>query len=189
MGDGRLVLVGPGSEWFWAMLQFVMVAVTLLGIYHQLRLMRSANAFEHMRALEAEWQSPGLQRARLLVLEAVKNGESVGGSSGHACWVLTNYWEAAALLVHERHVDERLVFENEGLACAVWWQLLEPWISEERADTGQAQVCERFEQMAARFRARFAALGSPAIDAAFVARQLDRQLERARQSVIAAGMG
>jgi hypothetical protein len=34
--DG-LVFFGPGSEWFWSMLQFVVVAITVYGIYRQLR--------------------------------------------------------------------------------------------------------------------------------------------------------
>ena len=38
--DG-LVLFGPSSEWFWSMAQLV-VAVTLVGIYSQLRIARSA---------------------------------------------------------------------------------------------------------------------------------------------------
>ena len=34
--DG-LAIFGPGSEWFWSMLQFVVVAITVYGIYRQLR--------------------------------------------------------------------------------------------------------------------------------------------------------
>ena len=45
--DG-LALIGPGSEWFWSMLQFVIVAITLMTIYRQLRLQASAGAIEQM---------------------------------------------------------------------------------------------------------------------------------------------
>ena len=38
-----LAFFGPGSEWLWSMLQFVVVAVTLVGIYYQLRSSQSAN--------------------------------------------------------------------------------------------------------------------------------------------------
>jgi len=31
-------IFGPGSQWFWSMAQFILVAVTLIGIYYQLRL-------------------------------------------------------------------------------------------------------------------------------------------------------
>ena len=34
-------LIGPGSEWFWTMLQFVVVAGTLIAYTRQLRLSRA----------------------------------------------------------------------------------------------------------------------------------------------------
>ena len=42
--DG-LAFIGPGSEWFWTALSGIVLAVTFLGIYRQLRIARSANAF------------------------------------------------------------------------------------------------------------------------------------------------
>jgi len=55
--DG-LVLFGPGSEWFWSMAQFVVVAVTLVGIYSQLRIARSADASAQRAEMEKKWESP-----------------------------------------------------------------------------------------------------------------------------------
>ena len=55
-----LSLFGPGSEWFWSMLQFVVVAVTLLGIYSQLRLGRSANAFAQLDGRAVDSSAPEL---------------------------------------------------------------------------------------------------------------------------------
>ena len=60
-----LVLMGPGSEWFWSMLQFVIVAASLLGIYYQFRLQRAANAFAQIDAFEHEWYSEALARKRV----------------------------------------------------------------------------------------------------------------------------
>ena len=40
-----LTLFGAGSEWLWSMLQFVVVAITLAGIYVQLRQAGAADAF------------------------------------------------------------------------------------------------------------------------------------------------
>jgi hypothetical protein len=60
-----LALIGPGSEWFWSMLQFVIVAVTLVGIYYQLRSSQSANAFTQLGALVDEWNGERLTRKRM----------------------------------------------------------------------------------------------------------------------------
>jgi len=52
-----IVFFGPGSEWFWSMAQFVVVAVTLIGIYYQFRLQRAANAFEQLKRIGEQWES------------------------------------------------------------------------------------------------------------------------------------
>ena len=41
----------------WSMLQFIVVAVTVVGIYYQLRSSQSANAFTQLGALVDEWTS------------------------------------------------------------------------------------------------------------------------------------
>lgn len=73
----RIVLIGPGSEWFWAMAQFAVVAVTLLGIYFQFRLQRAANAFDQISRIHADWSSEQFTRIRLSGARAVKAGNPV----------------------------------------------------------------------------------------------------------------
>ena len=41
---------GPGSEWFWAALEFTALAITFIAIYRQFRIARSARAFEQVAA-------------------------------------------------------------------------------------------------------------------------------------------
>ena len=37
-----MAFFGPGSEWFWAALQFTALLITFIAIYRQLRITRSA---------------------------------------------------------------------------------------------------------------------------------------------------
>ena len=60
-------LFGPGSEWFWSMAQFLLLAATLLGLYRQLRQQNAANALHRIETLQGEWDSPRLIYARLAV--------------------------------------------------------------------------------------------------------------------------
>ncbi len=64
--DG-MAFIGPGSEWFWAAAQFVVVVVSLYGIYHQLRSQGAANAVQRIATLEGEWKSPRMIYARLVL--------------------------------------------------------------------------------------------------------------------------
>ena len=50
-----LAIFGPGSEWFWSMAQFVVVVVTLVGIYRQLRAQGGERAASDGGA---EWSVP-----------------------------------------------------------------------------------------------------------------------------------
>ena len=49
--------IGPGSEWFWTAISAVVVAVTLLAIFRQVRLQRSAAAIEQLNDIMREWSS------------------------------------------------------------------------------------------------------------------------------------
>ena len=71
--DG-MAFVGPGSEWFWTALSGIVLAVTFLGIYRQLSIARSANAFEQMNRLTNEWESERMNRHKLEILLALREG-------------------------------------------------------------------------------------------------------------------
>jgi hypothetical protein len=79
--DG-MSFIGPGSEWFWTALSGVVLAITFLGIYRQLRIARSANAFAQMNRLTNDWDSERLARNKLEIFLALKDGalpEQVSG--------------------------------------------------------------------------------------------------------------
>ena len=69
--DG-MAFIGPGSEWFWTALSGVVLAVTFLGIYRQLSIARSANAFEQMARIANNWDSERLARHKLEILIALQ---------------------------------------------------------------------------------------------------------------------
>jgi hypothetical protein len=68
--DG-LALIGPGSEWFWAAAQFVVVVVSLVGIYSQLQAQQTQMQ-EDTKLLRSQAHHNALtlsQRARELLIE------------------------------------------------------------------------------------------------------------------------
>ena len=70
--DG-LTLFGTGSEWFWSMLQFVVVAITLAGIYVQSRQARAANAFARAGAMRERWSGERMVRRVLSIAIALRD--------------------------------------------------------------------------------------------------------------------
>jgi hypothetical protein len=60
-----ITLLGSGSEWFWSALQFVVVTITLILIYVQLRVQTSSHVVLALSALNDRWNSKAMLLARL----------------------------------------------------------------------------------------------------------------------------
>ena len=112
--------IGPGSEWFWTALGVVIAAVTLLGIYRQLRLQLGAGAIEQMETINKEFQSEQMSRARLAVLLALRDGTDPA-SLPPVANDIANFWERVGYLVKAGHVDRVLVNQYFDASIRVWW--------------------------------------------------------------------
>ena len=143
-----MTIVGPGSEWFWSMLQLVVVAISLVGLYRQLRLQSSASAFEQLRALIQEWGSEQLLRCRVELLRAIRDGTPLAKLPRGISVVMLDYWETVGLLVRNGHVSRRLVWDQIGNVCEVWWAIQRPSILDLRAAVGDNEIGASFEWLA-----------------------------------------
>jgi hypothetical protein len=61
----EFVILGQGSEWLWTMISGLVLAITFLAIYRQLRLQRDAAAIEHAREIYREWSDERDLRRRV----------------------------------------------------------------------------------------------------------------------------
>src|SRR5262245_27910200 len=118
--------IGPGSEWFWTALSAIVVAVTLLAIFRQVQLQRSAAAIEQLNDLIHEWSSERLCRAKYNVLAALEAGTPAADLPNRSVATVGFFWQRAGFLVRGGHIDRRLVYENLGDQAQVWRALLFP---------------------------------------------------------------
>lgn len=158
-----LTLFGAGSEWFWSMLQFVVVAITLAGIYVQLRQARAANAFAQANAMKQEWDGEQLQRRRLAILITLRDGGPDADLSDLAI-PIANFWENIGGLVRAGHVELAVANDFLGAALHMWWSLLEPAVRAAQAEFGSG-IYENFEWFAAETRGTLDPSGSTPGDA------------------------
>jgi hypothetical protein len=140
------------------MAQFVVVAITLIGIYYQFRLQRAANAFEQLNRIGAQWDSEPMLRARLVVIRAVVAEDELPEG---AVSLTGNYWEGVASLVREGHVNERVVAQTYGSAAAMWWTAIASTARNLREQRLDPTILENFEWLAGRFSADGAKAGAP----------------------------
>jgi len=130
--DG-MAFIGPGSEWFWTALSGIILAITFIAIYRQLRLQRSANAIEQLNSLSREWGSERLARHRLAFLVALRDGAEVtAGAPALSAYVVAEFWERTALLLRRGHLDIDLVANGVGGDVPAWWAMLQPFFQRQR---------------------------------------------------------
>lgn len=167
--DG-MALIGPGSEWFWSMLQFLVVGLTLFAIYRQLRLQRSQTSIEQLGTFEREWLGEPIVRAKVSVLVALRDGADRASVPDEPALAIISFWERIGLLVRAGHIDGELLFSGgDGVQCEFWWTLLMPWIGRLRAtEGGSTWTGENFEWIARTMAEYSRRAGLPATDDATV---------------------
>ena len=144
--DG-MALIGPGSEWFWTALSGIVLGVTFIAIYRQLRLQVSAGANDQAAALERDWLGERLARARLAVLMAIEADPTAMTLPRGSARAVGHFWERVGWLVRAGHMDGRVVHETFG-DVSLWWTWLAPFTHRLREEQGDPQIGEHFEWLA-----------------------------------------
>lgn len=144
MTIAEIAIFGPGSEWFWAMAQFLVLTVTGLAIYRQLRAQGSANALQAQAALVARWNAPEMVRLRVATLLAIASGTP---TQPVTLRLVGNFFAEMAALRTHRHLRSTDSWEIWSGQTQFWWALVLPWISEIRAKN--SGIYGEFEELAA----------------------------------------
>jgi len=175
-----MALIGPGSEWFWTALSGVVLALTFLAIYRQLRLQRSANAFEQLNGLVDAWESERMLRQRLAAYLALRDGGALSEIPAGAAFYIADFWEKVGGLTRAGHIETSLIKESLGLACQSWWWILTPIVQEERAGSDDPTAYIHFEWTAA----KMATMGpTRSFDRATIDRVLEERIASTQASL------
>jgi hypothetical protein len=143
-----VVLIGPGSEWFWTMVSGVVLAVTFIAIYRQLRVGAGAAAVEQMRDVQRDWQTEPMLRHRMAVLSALREGAGAARVPIGSAAEVSDYFERMGYLVRSGVWSRRLLHEYNGPAVVQWWRLLKGTIGSWRTESATPALFEHFEWLA-----------------------------------------
>jgi hypothetical protein len=144
--DG-MSFIGPGSEWFWTALSWIVLAVTLVAIYRQIALARGANAFAQLRALVDEWNGERLVRKRIGVLLAFRDGAPRADIPESPASAIANFLEGVGALVRAGHIDRSLIAEG-FVGVDEWWGILAPFVLRVRTEDANPTLWANFEWLA-----------------------------------------
>jgi hypothetical protein len=169
-----LALIGPGSEWFWSMVQFFAVLITLLGIYRQLKAQAVANALGKLQFLEDRWNADRMSYARLTTAQSLKTAKPAAGMEP-AMIEIADFWEDIAGLLEDGHV--RLTdLQGWSGSCQLWWASLKPAVEAERVVL-QTAVYDSWQRLEGLLRAHDLNLGEPIrLDVTTVPKFLDSSI-------------
>lgn len=133
----EIVLIGPGSEWFWALAQFVVVVVTLGGIWRQLRAQEAANAIQRLEALWARWETEELDESRLaLALDLQSRADAPMLELFATAMPVLDFVDNLAALHAEGHLSIEDIWEGWGFEFQNWIAVLMPIVERMRVTYG-----------------------------------------------------
>jgi hypothetical protein len=145
-----MVLIGPGSEWFWTAVSGVVLAITFIAIYRQLRLTRDAEAMRMLDSFYTEWNAERMIRYRLDVARWIMGGQAAGTEPRGSLNGIGNFWEKLGTLGRRGHLDTRLLWDGFGADCVASWYDLETFVQTARDALHDPRIFEHFEWLARR---------------------------------------
>ena len=145
--DG-IAFIGPGSEWFWTALSGLVLVVTLLAIYRQLRIARSAAAYEQLDAFERELDSERMIRNEVDLLIAQRDRADPADIPPGAAYVIGGFWQKTAALVRSGHLDPKLLGAGSLDAVRFWWPAMAAYARRVRATWPSPGFLGDFEWLA-----------------------------------------
>jgi hypothetical protein len=174
--DG-FVVVGQGSEWFWAMLTMIALTVTFLAIYRQLSAQRAAVAFEQLQTLEAELKSDRMQYIGHRFVVGLRRGEDWTRLETFM-WI-PSFFEKLSLLHQRGYLDTEVLYTSFGENIVRWWTVSASIIEQLRVEYENPGELAGFERLAVRMRQMMAKRGVPPFetDPASIAGRLDWMID------------
>jgi len=126
------------------MLQVVLLGISLIFIYSQLRVYRQANMLQIIGGFDARWVSTTFSNQRARVCS--KYDASAAKLSREEIAVL-GFFEDLAVYLKRGIIDTSLVWDKYSYSIEYYWALFQPRIMKFRSDQNDKTFYDQFEYM------------------------------------------
>ena len=183
LNSNGLAIFGPGSEWFWAMLQFLVLLTTFFLVYRQLRAAVATNVFARKDRLDDAWDARPLTQARLKTAIALRASPDADIDAAMAA--IAKFFSDLFELHDRGHLAERDIMPAWGVNCQVWWLLLGPAVRRHREAESVKTLYLGFEELATFCRRKSPSweIGPFDIDDALRSAWLAKAIRRAKENL------
>jgi hypothetical protein len=126
--------------------QGIVVGVTLLALFRQLRMQRAQKLRDDVVSLRAEYYSERMLRYRLAVSLAYRDDTPPSEQPRGAALSLEHWWEEVAGFTAAKHLDRKVMADYLGAHACVAWTALEPFVHHMRRELEDERFAEGFER-------------------------------------------
>jgi hypothetical protein len=143
-------LFGNGSEWFWSFLQFVIVTVTIILIYRELRLSAATHLLGSLTSLNERWTSPGMVSQRQKICQTYLKGERVLTLGMQNVFT---FFAELGLYAKKGWVPRQVIWDTYSYHIECYWDMCSQEVSNRRTHLNDSSVFENFDQLVKDMRA------------------------------------
>jgi hypothetical protein len=135
---------GEHSEWFWVMMQTIVILVSLIFIYRQVRLQRYSNLLQMLIKMRETWDSPQMIRHRQTTCQNHRTGsKKIDAAEGQ----VLGFFEEMGLLLRKGVLEEEFVWGTHSYFIEHYWSMLQNNIKEYRLATEDSSWFEELETL------------------------------------------
>jgi hypothetical protein len=136
-------IFGEGSEWFWAMTQTIVVGITLLLIYSQLKAQHSKNMLDTIAIFDMRWDAKSMRDSRRKVCQ--KYLENDFDNINFLEGLVLDYFEQMGWYLKKRVYSRDVIWEFHSYYIMAYWRLAEQLIQNYRSQEEDNTYYEWFE--------------------------------------------
>jgi hypothetical protein len=149
LNETEWTLFGKGSEWFWALMQFVIVTITLVLIYGELRISSAAHMLESLTSLNERWTSKDLVSQRRKICRAHLKGDPVLTLGNQ---IVFTFFEELGLYVRKGWVPQQVIWDTYSYYIENYWDMCSQEVVDRRKKSTDSSTFEHFDQLAVAMR-------------------------------------
>jgi ferric iron reductase protein FhuF len=149
MNESEWTLFGKGSEWFWALMQFVIVTITLVLIYGELRISSAAHILVSLTALNERWTSKDLVSQRKKICAAHLKGDRVLTLGNQ---IVFTFFEELGLYVKQGWIPRQVIWDTYSYYIENYWDMCSQEVVDRGRESNDSSIFEHFGKLAAAMR-------------------------------------
>lgn len=147
------------QEWFWAMMQFFVIAATLILIYLQVKIQTSGHVVQTLTTIDNRWNSEPMLLARHKVCSDWLSGKrEFEGAYEH----IANFMEELGIYLQIKAISDQTLWELQSWFVEHYYCMFKDGIDQVRGHYHDANLYTQFERLNIRMNDLKSSNNSPA---------------------------